>query len=256
VDDANTETEELDFDLNYAAKVAHDGLKLSATTASAETGHLKACIRASNTRQSNVDTDGILDSIGFASSRIPHTDHDQLQGHHQEDDQLFSEFVHDLQEMCEFLNLPRIPPQDVVSWSGLLNSPGLISLHYPPSDSRGDQEPVKTTMNAKNICIHNILTKMGLTGLANEMPVAWHERFFLKTSLLWRKHNQSQPYRAAYSPEIVDLNLNFYRKLVEVSDYNVRLIYGSVNVREDLELSTDDDRVYFSLSETPLYGQP
>jgi hypothetical protein len=56
-------------------------------------------------------------------------------------------------------------------------SPGWITLHYPPSDARNDKEPVKSTMNTKNICIHNILTKMGLSGTQNEMPMAWIERF-------------------------------------------------------------------------------
>jgi len=44
--------------------------------------------------------------------------------------------------------------------------------------------------------------------------------------------------------------------LVSASDYSVRLIRGSVNVKEDMEEHLDDERVCFSLSETPLYGQP
>jgi hypothetical protein len=86
------------------------------------------------------------------------------------------------------------------------------------------------------------------------------ERFFLEISLRWRKKNKEQPYPA----EVMDLNRDFHKKLVSASDYNVRLIYGRVNVKEDPEMSIedddddddDDDRVYFSLSETPLYGQP
>jgi hypothetical protein len=54
---------------------------------------------------------------------------------------------------------------------------------------------------------------------------------------------------------MVDLKHALHRRLVEASDYDVCIIYGSINVKEDLELSTDDDRVYFSLSESPLYGQ-
>jgi hypothetical protein len=78
----------------------------------------------------------------------------------------------------------------------------------------------------------------------------------------WRKKDKSQPYCAAFLEEIVDLNLKFHKKLVSASDYNVRLIYGRVNVKEDPESyidgdnDDDDDRVYFSLSEIPLYGQP
>jgi hypothetical protein len=101
-------------------------------------------------------------------------------------------------------------------------------------------------MNANNICIHNILTKMGLSGTGDEMPMAWIERFFLKTSLLWRKKDESQPYRDAFPKEIVDLNLKFHKKLVSASDYNVRLIYGRVNVKEDPEMYIDDDERVFS----------
>lgn len=85
----------------------------------------------------------------------------------------------------------------------LSTSPGLITLHYPPADSRNDPQPLKTTMNTANICIHNILTKMSISGTEEESKLAWIERFFLKTSLTWREKNKSQPYRAAFPTEIV-----------------------------------------------------
>jgi hypothetical protein len=53
-----------------------------------------------------------------------------------------------------------------------------------------------------------------------------------------------------------DIDLDFQREPVTASDYNVHLIYGSVNVKEDLKAALDKERVMFSLSETPLYGQP
>lgn len=77
----------------------------------------------------------------------------------------------------------------------------------------------------------------------------------MKTSLSWRKKNKSQPYSAAFPAEVVDLNLEFQRKLVSASDYSVNLIYGAVNVNEDLENYSDNDRAYFSLSKTQSYGQ-
>jgi hypothetical protein len=39
----------------------------------------------------------------------------------------------------------------------------------------------------------------------------------------------------------VDLNLKFHKKLVSASDYNVRLIYGRVNVKEEPESYIDGD---------------
>jgi len=111
-------------------------------------------------------------------------------------------------------------------------------------------------MYTKNICIHNILTKMGLSGAEDQISMAWIERFFVKTSLHWRNQNKSRPYDTACPAEVVELNLDFHRKLASASDYSVRLMCGSVNVKEDLEEHLDDERVYFSLSETPSYGQP
>lgn len=110
-------------------------------------------------------------------------------------------------------------------------------------------------MNTKNICIHNILTKMGLSGAENQIHMAWIERFFVRTSLHWRNQNKSRPYDAACPAEVVELNLDFQRKLVSASDYSIRLMCENVNVKEDVEEHLDDERVYFSLSETPLYGQ-
>jgi hypothetical protein len=46
------------------------------------------------------------------------------------------------------------------------------------------------------------------------------------------------------------------RKLVATSDFNVRPIYGNVNVQEDLEMAQNENRGIFSFSETPIYGQP
>lgn len=77
---------------------------------------------------------------------------------------------------------------------------------------------------------------MGLAGVADDMPVARIEKFFLKTSLRWRKHDRDRPYRKTYPAEMVELSLRWFeRKRVAASDFNVRLICGNVNVQEDLE---------------------
>ena len=57
-------------------------------------------------------------------------------------------------------------------------------------------------MNTKNICIHNILTKMGISGAEEGLPMAWIEMFFVKTSLHWREQNETQPCRASYPAAI------------------------------------------------------
>ncbi|KEQ77055.1 hypothetical protein M436DRAFT_60835 [Aureobasidium namibiae CBS 147.97] len=80
-------------------------------------------------------------------------------------------------------------------------------------------------MNPRNICIHNILTKMDLSGAEDETSLAWIERFFIKTSLSWRNQNKSRPYDAAFPAEVVELNLDFHRKRVSAVDYSVRLAY-------------------------------
>jgi hypothetical protein len=38
-------------------------------------------------------------------------------------------------------------------------------------------------MNPQTICVHMIRIKMGLAGAANEISLAWIEKFFLKASL-------------------------------------------------------------------------
>jgi hypothetical protein len=79
--------------------------------------------------------------------------------------------------------------------------PYAIHLQTPKSD----RQPFKTTMNSQNICMHNLLTRMSLAGTGDEMLMAWIERFFLKTSSLWRKQDKSQPYCAAYQAGFVTL---------------------------------------------------
>jgi len=46
-------------------------------------------------------------------------------------------------------------------------------------------------MNPRNICINNILTKMGLSDAEDQMSLAWIERFFKETSLRWREQNET-----------------------------------------------------------------
>lgn len=73
-------------------------------------------------------------------------------------------------------------------------------------------------MNTKNICIYNVLTKLGLSGAEDNMPMAWIERFFVKTFLRWREKNETEPYRAAYAEEIIDIDSKIHKTLVTMSD--------------------------------------
>jgi len=91
-------------------------------------------------------------------------------------------------------------------------SPRLTTLHYPPADAKNGKNPAKTTVNPRNICINNILSKMGLSDAEDQMSLAWIERFFKETSLRWREQNETEQYRAAYAEDIVDLNLDPIRR--------------------------------------------
>jgi hypothetical protein len=249
--------------LNKAATLAHDSVKRTVTAANTEIDHLKACIRAYNTKHQEYDTDSIVDQIGFSSATLPPVDHQKSSNNwasagSAEDDQLFSDFVHDLEKLHDFLGIDTFKRHDVVKFSGLLASPGLIMLHYPPSDAKGDTEPYKNTMNPGNICIHNLLAKMGLTeNSAEALSMAWIEKFFIKTSLHWRERNKRQPYAAAHPAEVVELNAQFQKKLLSLSDDTVRLVCGEINVKEAIAAAIlDEHTILFSLSETQLYGQP
>lgn len=176
-----------------------------------------------------------------------------------EDDRLFSDFVNEIGELCDELGIYRIAPRCVVKFAGLLSAPGMVSLHYPPADSASDEDPYKSTLNRNNVCVHNLLAKMGLEISSPEAQgiLSWIERFWIKTSLRYRRHNNAQPYKAAFPPEMVDLNLAFRNKLLSIADHSVRLICGKVNVQEDIKAASNDQgRIMFSLSETPLYSQP
>ena len=95
---------------------------------------------------------------------------------------------------------------------------------------------------------------MGLPGAEKEIPSAWVQRFLVRMSLEWREENKNQPYCAALPEEDVDHSAwNFTRSFVAASEYNVRLIYGKVDVKEDLRRTKTES---ISPFQKRRYGQP
>ncbi|KAG9729122.1 cytochrome P450, partial [Aureobasidium melanogenum] len=76
--------------------------------------------------------------------------------------------------------------------------------------------------------------KMGLTpNSAEAQGIAWIEKFFMKTSLLWREKSLRLPYSAAHPSQVVELNAEFQKKLLSLSDDTVRLVCGELLKTED-----------------------
>jgi hypothetical protein len=253
----------IDEELNLAAIEQNDALGQHITSADKEIKHLVACIRRATGNDETLDAQELISQIGACSSNFQDAKYSKPNGSwpssgSDEDDRLFLEFVEEQERLCDDMAIPRIPRGDIVKFAGLLSAPGMITLHYPPADKKNDLDRFKTTMNVKNVCIKNMLSKLGLSTSPDESlgHIAWVEQFFVKTSLEFRKYNEEKPYRAAFPKEIAELNLKFLEKLTEHSDYNVRLICGGVGVKADIEAATkNSDVTLFSLCRTPIYSQ-
>jgi hypothetical protein len=144
-------------------------------------------------------------------------------------------------------------------FSGRLDAPALVSMHYPPET---ENEDLLATTDTKNPCLFLILSKLGLTHDEQTQHIAWTERVYLQTSTELRDRNKARPYEVCYDQVDLDRCKELNRRINELATYGARLMVNKEVVIEDItRAKSQTDWKLFTLPIeggvfVPIYEQP
>lgn len=144
-------------------------------------------------------------------------------------------------------------------FSGRLDAPVMINMHYPPEIAA---LLLMATTDPKNPCLHLLMTKLGLASGHETDHIVWTERIYLQTSTELRSQNKARPYEVLYSPADLDRCSQLNRQISERATYGARLLVNKEVVLEEFaRAKADSDWKFFTIplpngQIVPLYDQP